>query len=77
MQATQMAQSGRKAEIGAAFGAAAGHYDASASMQRLVAAHLAAMAARERLPDGAQILEIGCGTGLLTTRSTCAGPKRS
>jgi malonyl-CoA O-methyltransferase len=56
----------RKAEIGAAFGAAASHYEASASVQRLVAAHLAAMAARERLPEAARILEIGCGTGLLT-----------
>ena len=56
----------RKAEIGAAFGAAASHYEASASVQRLVAAHLAAMAARERLPATGRILEIGCGTGLLT-----------
>jgi len=66
MQATHIVETARKAEIGAAFGAAALHYDASASVQRLVAAHLAAMAARERLSPDAQILEIGCGTGLLT-----------
>jgi len=61
-----MAKTGRKAEIGDAFGAAACHYDASASVQRIVAMHLAAMAGRERLPENAHILEIGCGTGLLT-----------
>lgn len=66
MRMTRMADMERKAEIGAAFGAAADRYDASASVQRDVAAHLAAMAARERLPRDAQILEIGCGTGLLT-----------
>ncbi|HEY1124287.1 MAG TPA: methyltransferase domain-containing protein [Sphingobium sp.] len=66
MQGTRAAKTERKVEIGAAFGAAAGHYDASATVQRDVAAHLAAMASRERLPQGAQILEIGCGTGLLT-----------
>lgn len=56
----------RKAEIGAAFGAAAEHYEASAHVQRTVAMHLAEMAARTRLPRDARILEIGCGTGLLT-----------
>jgi malonyl-CoA O-methyltransferase len=35
-------------------------------VQRLVAAHLAEMATRERLPAAPHILEIGCGTGLLT-----------
>jgi malonyl-CoA O-methyltransferase len=66
MRTIQMTDRGRKAAIGAAFGAAAGRYDAGASMQRIVAAHLAAMASRERLLRGAQILEIGCGTGVLT-----------
>lgn len=61
-----MSESGRKAEIGAAFGAAADHYEASAGVQRLVAVHLAQMVTRERLRPGARILEIGCGTGLLT-----------
>lgn len=57
---------GRKARIGAAFGAAAAHYEDSASIQRTVAVHLAQMAERERLAPDARILEIGCGTGLLT-----------
>jgi len=56
----------RKAEIGAAFAAAADRYEDGADVQRIVARHLADMAARERLATGAQILEIGCGTGLLT-----------
>lgn len=75
MQGTRGADTGRKAEIGAAFGAAAGRYDASASVQRDVAAHLTAMAARERLPHHAQILEIGCGTGLLTQNIRLRWPK--
>lgn len=66
MQTKRILPAGRKVQIGAAFGAAAGHYEASASVQRIVAAHLADMAARERLPEDARILEIGCGTGLLT-----------
>lgn len=70
----QTMDGGRKAEIGAAFGAAASHYEASASVQRLVAAHLATMAARERLPAQARILEIGCGTGLLTREIRAAWP---
>jgi malonyl-CoA O-methyltransferase len=56
----------RKALIGAAFAAAADRYDDGAGVQRVVARHLAEMAARARLEPGAQILEIGCGTGLLT-----------
>ena len=58
--------SARKARIGAAFAAAAEGYEASAGVQRIVARHLAEMAGRERLEPGAPILEIGCGTGLLT-----------
>jgi len=58
--------SARKARIGAAFAAAAEGYEASAGVQRIVACHLAEMAGRERLAPGAPILEIGCGTGLLT-----------
>jgi len=56
----------RKARVGAAFAAVADHYEESAQVQRAVAAHLAAMAERERLGPAARILEIGCGTGLLT-----------
>jgi len=58
--------SARKARIGAAFAAAAEGYEASAGVQRIVARHLAEMAGRERLEPRAPILEIGCGTGLLT-----------
>ncbi|HWJ69803.1 MAG TPA: methyltransferase domain-containing protein [Sphingobium sp.] len=58
--------SARKAQIGAAFAAAVDFYDESADVQRTVARHLAAMAGRERLTPRGQILEIGCGTGLLT-----------
>src|SRR5690606_2688123 len=58
--------SARKAQIGAAFAAAVDGYEDSAAVQRIVAAHLAAMAGRERLTPRGQILEIGCGTGLLT-----------
>jgi malonyl-CoA O-methyltransferase len=56
----------RKARIGAAFAAAADRYEDGADVQRIVARHLAGLASRERLAPGAQILEIGCGTGLLT-----------
>jgi len=56
----------RKARVGAAFAAVADRYEESARVQRTVAAHLAAMAGRERLAPDARILEIGCGTGLLT-----------
>lgn len=58
--------SARKASIGAAFAAAAGRYEAGADVQRIVARALADMAADEQLAPGAHILEIGCGTGLLT-----------
>ena len=56
----------RKALIGAAFAAAADRYEDGAQVQRVVARHLADLAGRERLAPGASILEIGCGTGLLT-----------
>lgn len=60
----------RKALIGAAFAAAAERYDEGADVQRRVAQRLAAMAAAEWPTTDAQILEIGCGTGLLT-REIC------
>jgi len=56
----------RKDQIGAAFAAAAGRYEDGAYVQRRVARRLAERAARESLPERAHILEIGCGTGLLT-----------
>lgn len=56
----------RKQRISDAFGAAAGHYEAHAGPQRL-AATLVADIAQRQMPGGvARILEIGCGTGLLT-----------
>lgn len=56
----------RKQRISDAFGAAAAHYDDHAGPQRFAAGLVADLAQRQR-PDGvARILEIGCGTGLLT-----------
>ncbi|HEX7876279.1 MAG TPA: methyltransferase domain-containing protein [Sphingobium sp.] len=58
--------SGRKQRISDAFGAAADRYDDHAGPQRAAAALVADLAQRQK-PGGVQrILEIGCGTGLLT-----------
>ena len=58
--------SGRKQRISEAFGAAADQYDDHAEPQRAAAALVADLAQRQQ-PSGVQrILEIGCGTGLLT-----------
>ncbi|MCH4151475.1 MAG: malonyl-ACP O-methyltransferase BioC [Sphingobium sp.] len=60
----------RAQRIGRAFGQAASHYDDHASVQRVVAATLAQLLRLQPVapaPDGRlRILEIGCGTGLLT-----------
>lgn len=56
----------RPGGVAARFGAAAAHYDRHAGVQREVAARLAARIARLDLPVRPRILEIGCGTGLLT-----------
>lgn len=63
----------RAQRISRAFGSAAQHYDAHAGVQRVVAATLAGLA-RQQLPmaratrngERPRILEIGCGTGMLT-----------
>jgi malonyl-CoA O-methyltransferase len=56
----------RKSAIAAAFGAAAAHYEAHAEVQRHAAEALAGGIAALGLPDAAKLLEIGCGTGLLS-----------
>lgn len=66
--------SARKALIGAAFAAAVDRYEDGADVQRLVARQLAQMAGPETLPADAQILEIGCGTGLLTREISARWP---
>ena len=57
---------GRKQRISDAFGAAADRYDDHAGPQRAAAALVADLAQRQRPNAVGRILEIGCGTGLLT-----------
>jgi len=56
----------RKGQIADAFGKAAASYDEAAQPQRQAAALIADLARQRRVPATARILEIGCGTGLLT-----------
>lgn len=56
----------RNARVGARFGAAAARYDEHAPAQRITAQRLADAIGRLPLPPRPRILEIGCGTGLLT-----------
>src|SRR3546814_20125737 len=56
----------RTDRIRQAFGTAALGYEDSAGVQRIAAEPLAKLAAQRRLPLVPRILEIGCGTGLLT-----------
>jgi len=63
----------RKQRISDAFSAAAAEYETAASFQERIAAALAArLATRPALPQGARVLEVGCGTGLLTRRLRAA-----
>lgn len=48
------------------FGAAAAAYEGHAEVQRIAARTVADLAGLLRLPDRPHILEIGCGTGILT-----------
>ena len=61
-----MTQAPRKPQVAARFGAAAHRYEDHAPVQRITAERLAGDIARLRLPPRPRILEIGCGTGLLT-----------
>lgn len=61
-----MTQAPRNAQVGARFGAAAGRYETHAPVQRIAAERLASDIALLPLPARPRILEIGCGTGLLT-----------
>jgi malonyl-CoA O-methyltransferase len=54
----------RKQRIGRAFGQAAATYDAHATVQKIAAERLAELIAEE---PAARVLEIGCGTGFLTS----------
>lgn len=56
----------RKQRISEAFGAAAARYDDHAGPQRAAAALVADLAQRQMPGPVERILEIGCGTGLLT-----------
>lgn len=50
------------------FDAAAAGYERHARVQHAVADHLLACIARQALPPAPRILEIGCGTGILTRK---------
>jgi dethiobiotin synthase len=56
----------RSTQIGRRFGQAADQYEEHADVQRETAARLADRIARLSLPQRPRILEIGCGTGLLS-----------
>ncbi len=63
-----------KTAVTAAFGAAAGTYDASAGLQQDVARALAQRIAGRALPPEPRILEIGCGTGFLSRLLVALNP---
>ena len=57
-----------KQRIAAAFSAAVASYEAAAEAQDLAATGLAERVAGLILPPNPRVLEVGCGTGLLTRR---------
>jgi len=58
----------RKDQVAAAFSAAASTYETAAQAQDIAAAHLTAIVGGLNRPTTPEVLEIGCGTGLLTRR---------
>jgi len=62
----------RKDRIKSAFSGAK-NYNRNAKIQKLVAGRLASHIARLELPTSPRVLEIGCGTGFLTTAMVEAG----
>lgn len=58
----------RKQQVADAFAAAAGTYDSAARAQAEAADRMVELVAGLSLPDRSTVLEVGCGTGLLTRR---------
>ena len=58
----------RKDQVAAAFSAAASTYETAARAQDIAAARLTAIVGGLDRPAAPEVLEIGCGTGLLTRR---------
>jgi len=56
----------RKSAVARSFDAAASTYDSHAPVQRRAARELAERIAKIQMPEGAKVLEIGCGTGFLS-----------
>lgn len=55
-----------KRNVAESFGRAASSYEDAAAPQRQAAALLADLARQQRVAEDARILEVGCGTGILT-----------
>jgi malonyl-CoA O-methyltransferase len=64
-----------KRAVARRFATAAPRYDASARVQARIATAMAERLAAFDLPDGARVLEIGCGTGLLTAAALARLPQ--